>query len=236
MSIIILDTETTDRDESKRLIQLAYKNLATGEVVNEFFKPPVPITFGAMAVHHVTNEMVADKKSFVDSGERTKIAELLKENILVAHNAPFDIQVLKNEGLEIGQSLDTLRLARHLIEDSEQYSLQYLRYSLGLNIDASAHDALGDVLVLEALFEYLKKQAQEQFSLSSEEEVMAKLLELSAMPVLMNIINFGKYKGKTFAEVVKEDRSYLQWLFGSETSKPESEQNEEMVYTLRHWL
>ncbi|MFH1946771.1 MAG: exonuclease domain-containing protein [Candidatus Magasanikbacteria bacterium] len=235
MPIIILDTETTDREESKRLIQLAYKNLETGEVVNEYFKPPVPITFGAMAVHHVTNQMVADKKSFADSERRAILTELLPQSILVAHNAPFDIQVLKNEGLEIGQSLDTLRLARHLFE-SEQYSLQFLRYSLGLNIDASAHDALGDVLVLEALFHYLKNQAQEQFKLSSEEEVIAKLLELSAMPVLMNIINFGKYKGKTFEDVVKEDRSYLQWLFGSETSKPETEQNEEMVYTLKHWL
>ncbi len=235
MSIIILDTETTDKDEGKRLIQLAYKNLETGETVNEYFKAPVPISFGAMAVHHVTNEMVADKKPFAESEHRTKLVELLQENILVAHNAPFDIQVLKNEGLEIGQSLDTLRLARHLFE-SEQYSLQFLRYSLGLNIDASAHDALGDVLVLEALFEYLKKQAEEQFSLSSEEEVIAKLLELNDMPVLLNIINFGKYKGKTFEEVVKEDRSYLQWLFGSETSKPEIEQNEEMVYTLKHYL
>ncbi len=235
MAIIILDTETTDRDESKRLIQLAYKNLETGEFVNEYFKPPVPITFGAMAVHHVTNEMVADKKPFAESEYKAIVAELLKENILVAHNAPFDIQVLKNEGLKIGQSLDTLRIARHLFE-SEQYSLQYLRYSLGLNVDASAHDALGDVLVLEALFEYLKKQAGEQFSLSSEEEVLTKLLELNSMPVLLNIINFGKYKGKTFEEVVKEDRSYLQWLFGSETSKPETEQNEEMVYTLKHWL
>jgi len=235
MAIIILDTETTDRDEGKHLIQLAYKNLETGEFVNEYFKPPVLISFGAMAVHHVTNEMVADKKPFAESEHKASVAELLKENILVAHNAPFDIQVLKNEGLEIGQSLDTLRLARHLFE-SEQYSLQYLRYSLGLNIQAEAHDALGDVLVLEALFHYLKKQAQEQFKLSSEEDVIAKLLELSAMPVLMNIINFGKYKGKTFEEVVKEDRSYLEWLFGSETSKPETEQNEEMVYTLRHYL
>ena len=235
MAIIILDTETTDRDEGKRLIQLAYKNLETGEFVNEYFKPPVPISFGAMAVHHVTNEMVADKKPFAESEHKAIVADLLKTNILVAHNAPFDIQVLKNEGLEIGQSLDTLRLARHLL-DSEQYSLQYLRYSLGLAVDASAHDALGDVLVLEALFEYLKKQAQEQFKLSSEEEVIAKLLELNDMPVLLVEVNFGKHKGKTFEQVVKEDRSYLQWLFGSESQKPETEQNEEMIYTLKHYL
>lgn len=235
MSIIILDTETTDKDESKRLIQLAYKNLETGETVNEYFKAPVPISFGAMAVHHVTNEMVADKKPFDESDHKASVAELLRENILVAHNAPFDIQVLKNEGLEIGKSLDTLRLARHLLE-SEQYNLQYLRYSLGLDVDGSAHDALGDVLVLEALFEYLKKQVEEQFSLSSEEEVIAKLLELNDMPVLLDVINFGKHRGKPFADIVKEDRSYLQWLFGSESEKPVADQNEELVYTLKHWL
>lgn len=235
MSIIILDTETTDRDEDKRLVQLAYKNLETGDSFNEYFKPPVPISFGAMAVHHVTNEMVADKPSFVESKEREKIANLLKENILVAHNAPFDIQVLQNEGLEIGKSLDTLRLARHLLK-SELYGLQYLRYFLDLQVEADAHDALGDVLVLEALFNYLQKVAKEKFKLTTSDEIIEKLLELTKMPVLLDTIAFGKYRGKTFAEIVKDDQSYLQWLFSSESTKPESEQNEELVYTLKHWL
>jgi len=235
MAIIILDTETTDKDEGKRLIQLAYKNMETGEFVNEYFKPPMPISFGAMAVHHVTNEMVADKKPFDESEHKASVAELLKENILVAHNAPFDIQVLKNEGLEIGESLDTLRLARHLLK-SELYNLQFLRYSLDLKVEADAHDALGDVLVLEALFNYLKNEAKTQFDLSSDDEVIKKLLELTAMPVLLDNIGFGKHKGKPFADIVKEDRSYLQWLFGSESEKPVADQNEELVYTLKHYL
>jgi len=235
MAIIILDTETTDKDESKRLIQLAYKNMETGEFVNEFFKPPVPISFGAMAVHHVTNEMVADKKPFDESEHKASVVELLKENILVAHNAPFDIQVLQNEGLEIGKSLDTLRLSRHLLK-SELYNLQFLRYSLDLKVEADAHDALGDVLVLEALFLYLKNEAKTQFDLSSDDEVIKKLLELNDMPVLLDTIGFGKHRGKSFADIVKEDRSYLQWLFGSESEKPVADQNEELVYTLKHYL
>lgn len=235
MSIILLDTETTDINDSRRLIQLAYKNLKTGEFVNEYFKPPVPISFGAMAVHHVTNEMVADKTPFADSEHRANLLELLKENILVAHNAPFDIGVLKNEGLEVDRNLDTLRIARHLV-DSEQYSLQYLRYFLGLGVSGSAHDALGDVLVLESLFEYLKNQAREKFKLSSEEEIINKLLELSVMPVLMEMVGFGQYKGKSFADIAVADKSYLQWLFDSETHKPESDQNVELVHTLKHWL
>ncbi len=244
MSIIILDTETTDINDSKRLIQLAYKNLDTGEFVCEYFKPPVTISFGAMAVHHIMNEMVADKASFADSEHRANLLELLKESILVAHNAPFDIQVLKNEGLEVSRNLDTLRIARHLV-NSEQYSLQYLRYFLGLSVSGSAHDALGDVFVLESLFEYLKNQVREKFKLSSEEEIINKLLELSVMPVLMEIVGFGKYKGRSFADIATADKSYLQWLFDSETHKPESDQNVELVYTfqnvelvytLKHWL
>ena len=37
----------------------------------------------------------------------------------------------------------------------EKYNLQYLRYLLELEVEAIAHDALGDVLVLEQLFERL---------------------------------------------------------------------------------
>ncbi len=235
MSIIILDTETTDRDISKRLVQLAYKNLSTGEVVNEFFKPVVPISFGAMAVHHITNELVQDKPFFAESKHKISLAELLQENILVAHNAPFDIQVLKNEGVDAGKYLDTLRISRHLLE-SEQYSLQYLRYFLGLNITAAAHDALGDILVLESLFEYLKNIIKEKFKLLGEEEIINKLLELNDLPVLLDIINFGKYKGKTFVEIASIDKPYLQWLYGSETQKLASDQNQELVYTLKHYI
>lgn len=235
MHIIILDTETTDKDPNNRLVQLAYKNLTTGETVAEYFKPPVPISFGAMAIHHITNEMVQNKLPFPESEHYKKITKILPENILVAHNAPFDMQVLRNEGITLGHHIDTLRIARHLL-DSEQYSLQYLRYSLGLNVNGSAHDALGDVLVLESLFLYLKEETRRQFKLSTEEEIINKLLELNNMPVLLETMIFGKYKGKTFAEVAQIDKPYLQWLYNSETQKLESEQNHELVYTLKQYI
>lgn len=233
--IIFLDTETTDITEDNRLVQLAYKVTGSNEVINEYFKPPVPISFGSMAVHHITNEMVADKPSFAESSIKNNLAKLLEENILVAHNALFDIQVLSNEGITTHKFIDTLRVARHLLK-SEQYSLQYLRYSLGLNIVGSAHDALGDIIALEALYKYLTNNLKETFKLSSEEEIINKFLELTAMPVLLEVINFGKYRGKTFAEVVELDRGYLEWLQGSELMKKESEQNQELLYTLRHYL
>jgi DNA polymerase III, epsilon subunit and related 3''-5'' exonucleases len=235
MNVIILDTETTDL-QNARLIQLAYKNLATGEVVNELFKPPTAISFGAMATHHITEEMVGDKQSFGDSLHRDKLLEMLNDAVVVAHNAAFDLQVLKNEGVEASTNIDTLRVARHLIK-SEQYSLQYLRYALGLNVSgAQAHDALGDILVLEALFNYLKSIAKNKFNLAGDGEMIAKMIELTKLPVMLATLNFGKYKGVAFEDIVIQDKRYLQWLYDSETQKRESEQNEDLVYTIEQYI
>jgi exodeoxyribonuclease X len=235
MNIIILDTETTDL-QNARLIQLAYKNLATGEVVNELFKPPIAISFGAMATHHITEEMVGGKQSFGDSLHHHKLLEMLNDAVVVAHNAAFDLQVLKNEGIDVPAYIDTLRLARHLIK-SEQYSLQYLRYSLGLNVTGvQAHDALGDIIVLEALFNYLKLKIKDRFNLAGDDEVAEKMIELTKLPVMLVVLNFGKYKGMTFEDIGLKDRGYLQWLHDSETQKKESEQNEDLVYTIKRYL
>jgi exodeoxyribonuclease X len=235
MHLIFLDTETTDCDPQARLVQLAYKQANTDEIVNEYFKPPIPISFGAMATHHVTNEMVEGKPSFDESIYQSTLKDRLNDGIVIAHNAPFDIMILKNENVDVTEYIDTLRIARHIL-DSEQYSLQYLRYSLGLGVQGLAHDALGDIMVLEALFEYLKMKIAEKFSLSNEEQIIEKMIELTHMPVLLQTFAFGKYKGKTFKEVADIDQGYLQWLYGSENMKPESEQNEDLVWTLKTYL
>lgn len=235
MNIIFLDTETTDIIDGARLVQLAYKIPSTGVVVNEYFKPPVAISYGAMAIHHVTNEMVTDKPAFVGSNDYTQLETLLKDNTIVAHNAPFDLGILKTEGLVSANYIDTLRVAKHVLV-SEQYKLQYLRYSLHLNTAGAAHDALGDVLVLEALFNYLVNVVKEKFSATSDAEVLEKMLMLTHEPTLMRTFSFGKHYGKAVVDVLEQDRSYLQWLYGSETTKKPAEQNEEMVYTLKYYL
>lgn len=235
MTILLLDTETTDIDNA-RLVQLAYKNMATGAIVNEYFKPPVPISFGSMAVHHITNEMVADKPVFVQSAHFAQLADFLKDGVVVAHNAPFDIQVLRNEGIIVPTHIDTLRVARHVLPTS-QHALQYLRYALGLKVaPVTAHDALGDILVLEALYEHLVKAVAEKYSLTNGDEITKKMIALTRTPVLLTTLGFGKYRGKTYEEVAKFDPGYLEWLLGSESQKKVEDQNEELVYTLKHYL
>lgn len=234
---IFLDTETTKLGTDARLVQLAYKNSTTGETVNELFKPPQEISFGSMAVHHITNEMVANKQSFADSPQKNELVKLLQDNCLVAHNAPFDINILRNEEVLTSHYVDTLRVAQHLIE-SEQYTLQYLRYFLHLPIakPITPHDALSDIIVLETLYYYLENLTKEKFQLSSPTETLTKMMELSTTPILIKTFAFGKYVGKTFEEIAVQDRNYLQWLINSETSKPELEQNQNLVHTLKFYL
>ncbi len=235
MQIVLLDTEATGLDDQARMIQLAYKNITTGDELNEYYKPSIPISYGAMAIHHITEEMVAENPVFVGSDDQSQLIKILKNNILVAHNALFDIKILNNEGVKVNKYIDTLRVARHVI-DSEQYSMQYLRYSLKLEVGGQAHDAMGDVIVLEALFEYLINTVKEKYSLSSDNECYKKMLELTKAPVILNILKFGKYIGKTFGQVKEIDEGYLDWLYESESLKEDEGQNEDLVYTLKKYL
>ena len=162
--LIFFDTETTGNTEKDFLCQIAYKS--GDEKFVGLYKPEIKIPPEASAVHHITNKMVADKKSFSESEDRQKIKELFerKNSVVVAHNAPFDLMIIKKEGIEPKKFICTLRVARALDKEEkiDRYNLQYLRYLLEIEIDADAHDALGDVLVLEKLFERLKTKIMQE--------------------------------------------------------------------------
>jgi exodeoxyribonuclease X len=153
-SLLFLDTETTGNEEKDRLCQLCYSYGDT--LVDELFNPPLPISVESQAVHHITPKMVKDKPAFKVSPTYIELDTILKnENtIFVAHNAKFDIGMLEKEGLSVPRFICTLRVARALDKQNiiPRYNLQYLRYYLEMEIDATAHDAMGDVLVLKEFF------------------------------------------------------------------------------------
>ncbi len=239
--LIFFDTETTGNTEKDFLCQIAYK--AGGENFTGLYKPPVKIPPEASAVHHITNKMVADKPSFKDSGDLPKIKKLFEneDSIVVAHNAPFDLAMIKKEGIEPKRFICTLRLARHLDpeEKIDRYNLQYLRYLLEIEIDATAHDALGDVLVLEQLYERLKKKIMSEIPTEGgkelfEEEALKKMIEISAHPSLLRSFKFGKYNGKKIEEIAKMDQGYLEWLLAQKENGDEID--EDWIYTLKYHL
>lgn len=231
--LIFLDTETTGNEVGKdRLCQVCYKTKDGWR--DGYFKPPLPMSVKAMSVTHITNKMLENKEPFESSDMKKELERLLKNGILVAHNAAFDIAMLKAEGVEVPNWICTLRVARHLDKENKipEYNLQFLRYFLDLEIEGNAHDAEGDVRVLIGVFERLFTKMRE--NLDTDEAVIKEMIEVSARPTLFSLFNFGKYKGVEIAEVVKSDKGYLEWLLSQKMTTPEAEKD--WIYTLKHHL
>lgn len=234
MRIILFDTETTGNGEHDRLCQLAVKERGVeAPLVNALYKPPLPISFESMAVHHITQKMVDDKPAFMDAPEYGDIKKLFedKDTIAIAHNVAFDTEMLRREGIAVSRAACTYKVARALDPDDAlpNYRLQFLRYFLGLEVgNATAHDAWGDVLVLEALFERLLAKLAEQKG--SEDAAIEEMLEITSRPSLITTFRFGKHAGKKVADVAKTDRGYLEWLLSQKKQNPLEE--EDWIYTL----
>jgi len=194
MKLIFLDTETTGNDlKEDRLCQVCYK--IDDKLVVKNFKPPIPISIKAMSITNITNKMVENEEPFQGSKTKEELQMLLKDNILVAHNAKFDIAMLKSEGVDVPQYICTLRLARYLDDKQEipEYNLQFLRYYYDVDIEnIVAHSADGDVLILEAVFKHLYKTAEKKSKDTSEENIIKRMMEISSRPSIIKKFNFGK--------------------------------------------
>lgn len=237
MRIIFFDTETTGNGAGDRLCQLAIKERGVAEpLLNALYKPPLPIAIDAMTVHHITEKMVADRPAFIESVEYADIKKLFEDEatISVAHNAAFDVSMLAREGIHPGKVICTYKVAKALDPNDliPRYQLQYLRYLLNIEIEATAHDAFGDVAVLEALFERLLAKMIE--TRGSEEAAIGEMLAISARPMLFTTIRFGKHKGKRLEDVAKAERSYLEWLLAEKRKDPSGEAD--WIYSLEYHL
>lgn len=234
-NLIFLDTETTGNEPGKdRLCQVCYKH--RDDVFNEYFRPPVPISVKAMSVTHITNKMVADKEPFQNSRMFQELSNLLQDKILVAHNAGFDVAMLKSEGLDALNFICTLKLARYLDKQDEipEYNLQFLRYYHDLEIDGNAHSADGDVKVLEAIFNLLRQKMEQHLGTQDESKVVEEMIKISSQPSLIKKVSFGKHIGKTMEEIAKTDPSYLRWLLTQKEQNPAGE--EDWIYSIKYWL
>ncbi|MFZ3052281.1 MAG: 3'-5' exonuclease [Sulfuricurvum sp.] len=225
---IILDTETTGAGENDRVIQLGFMVLdgKNVQVHNDLCSSPIPIGYGAMEVHGITPDQIEGKPSCIETSA-FKALELLNipDNVMIIHNAPFDLGMLAKENFTSKMRLiDTLRCAKHLFDEEEAHRLQFFRYRLelykleqaeadALGIVVKAHDAIGDVLVLKLFLTELRKKLTERFG---NVNPIDKMVELTQTPVLITRpLKFGKHKGKTLSEIVMSDKGYLSWMLAN---------------------
>ncbi|MDB4983852.1 MAG: exonuclease RNase and polymerase exodeoxyribonuclease, partial [Patescibacteria group bacterium] len=243
-TLIFLDTETTGIGQDDRLCQLAFISKVDGEIIetyNELFNPGRKIPPEASAVTHITNKMVDDKPAFKDCDDFLRIKDLLEQenSVMVAHNAKFDLGMLAHENIHSKNYICTLKVARYLDADGKipRYNLQFLRYFLEMEIDAQAHDALGDIKVLCELFPRLYKSMAKELGIEVAEDdtccdpkVLEKMFEISSKPSMVTTFMFGKHVGKKVADVAATDKGYLQWLLEQKKQNPDEE--EDWIYTL----
>ncbi|MEA3374199.1 MAG: exonuclease domain-containing protein [Campylobacterota bacterium] len=233
--LIYLDLETTGVEKKDRICAIGLIAVEGEDVtvMNDLVKPPRKIRPEAMAVHHITNEMVSDKPPFLDSETVKWLSEHNSaDNVLIAHNVDFELTMLQREGIVWqGAIIDTLKCTKHLIKEVEKHSLQYLRYELGLyksevkaaktlDIPLIAHTVLSDALHAKLLHEYLNEMADDE-----------RLFELTVERALIQKFNFGKYSGRYIEEIAMRDPGYLEWMLGNMF-----DMDEDLRYSVEYYM
>jgi DNA polymerase-3 subunit epsilon len=163
--LVVLDTETTglnarlgDRVIEIGCIELVNRQL-TGRHFHRYINPQRPIEEGALRVHGITDEFLADKPTF--DGVADEFLEYVRDADLVIHNASFDVEFLNEELKRLGRGAvtdyvaavhDTLGQAREN-HPGKKNSLDALceRYDVD-NRRRTLHGALLDATLLAEVY------------------------------------------------------------------------------------
>jgi DNA polymerase-3 subunit epsilon len=166
MRQIVLDTETTGLDpkDGHRIIEIGCVELVdrrlTGNDYHQYLQPDRLIDEGAMKVHGITNEYLADKPRMADVAK--DFLDYVRDAELVIHNAPFDVGFINHEFRLLGadwkkieshcEIFDSLEMARRL-RPGQRNSLDALCKSYDVdNSNRELHGALLDARILAEVY------------------------------------------------------------------------------------
>jgi DNA polymerase-3 subunit epsilon len=165
MRQIILDTETTGLNPKTgdRIIEIGCIELMnrrpTGNTFHQYVNPGRDSDPGALAVHGLTTEFLADKPKFEDIVDA--LCDFVGDAEILIHNAAFDVAFLDEELTRVARPLfahhcasvtDTLAMAREL-HPGKRNSLDALceRYGIS-NAHRTLHGALLDAELLAEVY------------------------------------------------------------------------------------
>lgn len=175
MKIIVFDTETTGLPLSQGKLSdqphicqfaslllecdLPNRRLLKINQIDQLINPGVPIPSAASDIHHITDEQVAQSPSFAEFAD-TLLHEFHEADIAVAHNLPFDKQLIEielsrlnlNKNFLPTQTFDTMASTRDLCRLPGRHGnykaprLEELYRFLFQKNFTGAHNALQDVI------------------------------------------------------------------------------------------
>lgn len=158
LRLVVIDTETTETPDGRprRCVSVAAVTCRGGTVRSRWQRlthPGVPIDSRSQAIHGITDEHLDGEQAFGHIADQ--LLDLLDAQedetvVVAAHNAGFDISVLRHELQLVGRDLPDLPVIDTMRElvglaglDLHRPSLRALLAELGI-VNHAAHDALGD--------------------------------------------------------------------------------------------
>lgn len=179
MREIVLDTETTGLDPASgdRVVEIGcvelLNHVPTGETRQYYINPERDMPEEAFKVHGLSSAFLAGQPRFAEIAE--DFLAFVREDILVIHNAEFDIRFLNAELARLGhapipmtRAVDTVAMARRRFPGA-QASLDALCRRFDIDLSArSLHGALLDCQLLAAVYLELSGGRQPGLTLDSQ--------------------------------------------------------------------
>lgn len=163
MEFIAFDVETTGfLPGVDHIVEIAAVRFKDGKMANSYstlINPRAPIPASATRIHGITDDMVRGMP-FVEEAIEA-FTEFCGNTLLVAHNAPFDVEFIKANILKFetnspkGIILDSCAMARKVIPGSPNYKLGTLVKFLNIPEDGAYHRAEADSRFCGQLFQIM---------------------------------------------------------------------------------
>ena len=171
---LILDTETTGLSfDTDKVIEIGIvelkENVLTQNYFHQYVNPEKDISLSAQKVHGISNEFLINKPVFSKIAQ--KFLDFIKDDIIIIHNAEFDINFINKELQNCGFNkinnivIDTIKLAKKEFP-GQAVNLDSLCRKLNVNnTRQNYHGALLDATLLSKVYLKLTTGKQESLKL-----------------------------------------------------------------------
>jgi len=227
--LAFIDLETTGVNLAcDRIIEIAIvKILPDGskQVKRKILNPQIAIPQGSTDVHGFTDDMVKDFPTFKEVANELK--QFIHNSDLSGYNSNrFDIPLLMEEFLRSGIQID---MSNRRMVDVQHVFHMMERRTLGAAYQFYCNKQLCDAHSAEAdataTWEILEAQTIRYPNLGNTLDSILeftgeeKFIDFARRMIMDNdveVFNFGKYKGKPVAEVLKAEPQYYDWMMKGE--------------------
>lgn len=224
--VAFIDLETTGVNLSTdRIVEIAIVKLlpdGSRQTKRKIINPQMPIPAQASEIHGITDDMVKDAPTFKQAANEVK--QFLEGCDLGGYNSNrFDIPMLMEEFLraELDVDLSNRKMidVQHIFYQMEPRTLSAAYKFFCSKELTNAHSAEVDI---NATIEVLEAQLQRYPQLGNTVESVLKtigeekLVDYARRFIYdekgVEIFNFGKFKGKPVADVLRADKQYYDWM------------------------